>query len=104
MEKDILSQVIEAEKDIQQCLDREKVKTRAWLEQVKKECEEEYIREEQQINASLKQSTAEAAAEAEAQAEGIVSRAAEQTEHLGRVPAEALSGIVAKQIRRILPG
>ncbi len=104
MEKDILSQVIEAEKDIQQCLDREKVKTRAWLEQVKKECEEEYIREEQQIKASLERSMAEAAAEAEARAAGIVSKAAEETERLGRLEAATLSRIVAKQIRRILPG
>ena len=49
MERDILSQVIEAEKEIQHCLDLEKIKAREWLERVKKECEDEFTREEKNI-------------------------------------------------------
>ncbi len=104
MERDILSQVIEAEKEIQQCLDRERIKSREWLERIKKECEEEYRKEEQRITASLERSMAEAVSEAEAKAAGIISRAAGQTERLGHVQAGILSRIVAKQINRILPG
>jgi vacuolar-type H+-ATPase subunit H len=104
MERDILSQVIEAEKEIQHCLDLEKIKAREWLERVKKECEEEFTREEKNIKESLEKSTAEAAREAEVKAAGIVSRATAEAGRLGRLQAETLSGIVAKQIAGILPG
>ncbi len=103
MERDILSQVIEAEKDIQQFLDLEKIKAREWLERVKKECEEEFIREEKNIKESLEKSTAEAAREAGVKAAGTVSRAAAAAERLGRLQTETLSRIVAKQIAGILP-
>jgi hypothetical protein len=104
MERDILSQVIEAEKDIQHCLDLEKIKAREWLERVKKECEEEFIREEKNIKESLAKATAEAAREAEVKAAGTVSRATAATDRLGRLQAETLSRIVAKKIVDILPG
>ena len=104
MERDILSEVIEAEKEIQQCLDLEKIKAHEWLERVKKECEEEFIREEKNIKKSLEKSTAEAAREAGDKAAGAVSRATADAERLGRLQAEALSRIVAKQIDSILPG
>lgn len=104
MEKDLLSQVIEAEKEIQQCLDLEKIKAREWLERVKKEYEEEFIREEKNINESLEKSAAEAAREAGARAAGTVSQAAAAAERLGRLQTETLSKLVAKQIAGILPG
>ena len=104
MERDILSQVIEAEKKIQQCLDLEKIKARQWLERVKKECEEEFIREEKNIKESLERSAAEAAREAGVKASGAVSRATDDAERLGRLQPEVLSKIVAKQIAGILPG
>ncbi len=104
MEKDILGQVIEAEKELQQCLDREKVKAREWLEVVKKECEEEFIREEQRIKEMLEKSTADAVSKAHVKAAGIISQAEREAERLGRVPDEVLSKLVAKQINRILPG
>jgi predicted phage gp36 major capsid-like protein len=104
MERDILSQVIEAEKEIQQCLDLEKIKAREWLERVKKECEEEFIREDKKIKEALEKATAEAAREAGVKAAGAVSRAAAASERLGRLQTKALSRIVAKQIAGILPG
>ena len=104
MERDILSQVIEAEKEIQKCLDLEKVKVREWLERVKKECEEEFILEEKNIKASLEKSTAEATKAAEVKAAGIVSQAMATAERLERLQTETLSRVVAKQIDRILPG
>jgi hypothetical protein len=104
MERDLLSQVIEAEKEIQQCLDLEKIKVREWLERVKQECEEEFTREEKNINESLERSTAEAASETGVKAAGTVSRAVAAAERLGRLQTETLSTIVAKQIAGILPG
>ena len=40
MDKDILNEVIEAEKDIQQCIKEEQLRLRTWLDQVKKESAE----------------------------------------------------------------
>jgi hypothetical protein len=74
------------------------------LERVKKECEEEFIREDRNIKESLEKSTIEAAREAEVKAAGTVSQATATAERLGRVQAETLSKIVAKQIAGILPG
>ena len=104
MERDILSQVIEAEKEIQQRLDLEKVKTREWIERAKKECDEEFVLEEKRIKASLEKSIEEAIKEAEIKASGIVSRAEADAERLGRLETETLSKIIARQIDRILPG
>ncbi len=103
MEKDILSQVIEAEKEIQQGLDLEKIKAREWLERVKKECEEAFTREDKNIREALEKTTAEAAREAGIKAAGTVSRATAAAERLGRLQTETLSRIVAKQIAGILP-
>ena len=104
MERDILGQVIEAEKELQQSLDLEKNKAREWLERVKKECEEAFIREEKNIKESLEKSKAEAAGEAAVKAAGTESRAAAEAERLGRLQKEALSRIILKQIAGILPG
>lgn len=103
MEKDILSQVIEAEKEIQQGLDLEKIKAREWLERVKKECEEAFTREDKNIKESLEKTTAEAVREAGVKAAGTVTRATAAAERLGRLQTETLSRIVAKQIAGILP-
>ncbi len=104
MESDILSQVIAAEKEIQQILDHEKVNAREWLERVKKECEEEFIREEKNIKKSLEKLMADAAREAGVEAAGAISRATAEAERLGRLQSETLSRIVKKQIAGILPG
>jgi hypothetical protein len=104
MERDILGQVIEAEKEIQQCLELEKVKEGERIERVKKECEEEFIREKRDIEASLEKSKAEATREAEGKAAGTVRRAAAEAERLGRLQKETLSRIIARQITGILPG
>jgi len=104
MERDILSQVIEAEKEIQQCLELEKIKVRGWLERVKKESEEEFIQEDKRIRESLEKSVAEATKEAEAEAAGIVSKATTTAERLEQLKPDTLSKIITKQIEKILPG
>lgn len=104
MEKDILSQVIEVEKEIQKCLESEKVKIREWLEGVKKESEEEFFREELEIKQSLDQSLREATKQSETAAAQILSEAADAAERLRRLKAETLTGIIERQIARILPG
>ena len=104
MEKDILSEVIEVEKEIQKCLEVEKEKSHDWLEKVKKESEEELVREERNIKESLNKSIEVAKKEAELKAVEIVKQTEARAERLAKMNDDTLVDIVGKQIIRILPG
>ncbi len=104
MEKDILSEVIEVEKEIQKCLEVEKAKSHDWLEKVKKESEEELVREERNIKESLNKSIEMAKKEAELKSAEIVKQTEARAERLAKLNDETLVGVVGKQITRILPG
>jgi vacuolar-type H+-ATPase subunit H len=104
MEKDILSQVIEAEKEIQKCLELEKVKAREWIEGIKRESQEAFQSEEQKIKHTLEQSLADAAREAEREAAAITNKAAAAARNLGDVNRDLLQEIVQGHIIKILPG
>jgi hypothetical protein len=104
MEKDVLSEVIEVEKDIQKGLELEKDKSRLWLERTRKELQEESAREEQGIAASLKQFTEEAKQDADIKAAEIVKQAMLTNSRLAAVNDGILSGIVETHIHKVLPG
>ncbi len=104
MEKDILSEVIEVEKDIQKSLDDEKVKARTWLEQVKKDSAQELAREEINITASLNEAIEVARKNAELKAAEIVRQAQVKAERFGTLTNDVLKQIIVKQLNRILPG
>jgi vacuolar-type H+-ATPase subunit H len=104
MQKDILSEVIEVEKEIQKCLEVEKEKSRDWLEKVKKESELELAREEKNIKESLNKSIEVAKKEAELNAAEIVKQTEARAERLAKLNDQTLVDIVGEQITRILPG
>ncbi len=104
MEKDVLSQVIEAEKEIQKCIENEKLKAREWVDGVTKECDESFLREEKKIREYLQKELDHAAGQAEAEAAGIVSQAEGAAQRLKTVKKEILSAIIQRHIARILPG
>ncbi|HTP04795.1 MAG TPA: hypothetical protein VMM54_06540 [Nitrospirota bacterium] len=104
MQKDILSEVIDVEKEIQKGLDVEKEKSHDWLEKVKKETEEELVREEKNIKESLNKSIEVAKKEAELKAVEIVKQTEARAQRLAKLNDQALVDIVGKQITRILPG
>jgi len=104
MEKDILSEVIAVEKEIHERLELERMKSRKWLEDVKKESEEEMEREEKNINESLNKSVENSKIDAEVKAEEIVKQADAKAVSLAKLNDETLGRIVGKQIARILPG
>ena len=99
----MLSEVIEAEKEIQKCLELEKIKVREWLETVEKESEEQFRRQENEIKNVCDTSLEEAAKASEAEASRTVSRAAARSERLRQLPAETLSRFVEEKILKILP-
>jgi vacuolar-type H+-ATPase subunit H len=103
MDRNLLSEVIEVEKDIQRRYDLEKARSREWLDRMRKEMEESYAREEQRIAQSLHQSLEEAKRTVECRASDIVQEAEQMAERLAAVRNDTLSRIVTKHVRRILP-
>jgi vacuolar-type H+-ATPase subunit H len=104
MDKDVLSEVIEVEKDIQKSLELEKGKSCLWLEQARKDLKEEYAREEQNIAASLKRFTEEAKRDSEIKAAEILKETMRINSRFAAVNDRTLSGIVENHIHKILPG
>ena len=104
MEKDLLSEVIEVEKEIQKCLELEKAASREWLEQAKNEFEEDYIKQAKTIEGSLQLVIEEAKREAEASASSILAQATRTEAQVAAMDSAALSKIVKKHISVILTG
>lgn len=103
MEKDILSKVIEVEKEIQERLREEKEKAHEWLEGVKTEIERDTSLQEEQLRESYIRGKEDAKAEAEREAERIVKDAATLAERYRQISDETLEKIVEKHVVKILP-
>jgi vacuolar-type H+-ATPase subunit H len=102
MDKDILNEVIEAEKVIQHCMEGEQAKLRTWLDQVKRESSEAVAREENNDRELLTQALEDAKQSAEAKARQMVDDAATRTLRIEKLDNGTLTGIIIKRIPRIL--
>lgn len=103
MEKDILSRVIEVEKEIQERLISERRKAAEWLEKVKREAEEEVLKEDENLKMTCEKMIGDAEARAEKEAAEITGDAASQAGLLSVMSDETLEKIVMKHISSILP-
>jgi len=103
MEKDVLSKVIEVEKEIQERLREEKNKAHEWLEGVKKEIERDIYLQEDQLRESYTRGREDAKAEAEKEATRIVQDAATLAERYRRMGDGTLEEIVMRHVVKILP-
>ena len=103
MEKDILSKVIEVEKEIQERLREEKNKAHEWLEGVREEIEKGLSLQEEQLRESYTRGKEGAKAEAEREAARIVQDAAILAERYRRISDAALEKIVKRHVVKILP-
>jgi len=102
VDKDILNEVIETEKDIQQCLEAERARIASWLEQVRLEAEAAVLREERN-NSDVSVRALEAAKkEAGQRARQVVEQAEREAKRIAGIDAGSLAGIVMKRIPRIL--
>ncbi len=104
MEDDILSKIVEVEKEIQERLEIEKNKAHEWLEKVKKDAEKELITVEKELNESLNQELQDAKQHAEKKASEILLDAQTKAERLEKLSDEILKTVILKHIIRILPG
>jgi len=104
MERDLLSKVLDAEKEIQAKIESEKKRLEEKIEKARKEAEERVLREETALREQLKESVCKAEEIAEEKAGEILEAAARRVENLRSLTDEALQRIVMKYIDSILPG
>jgi len=102
MDKDILNEVIEAEKDIQQCIEQEQVRLRDWLDGVKKEAAEAIARAERNDGESLGRAIEEAKRVAETRAKQTVESAEARAARYQDLKDSDLIEIIMKRLPRIL--
>lgn len=103
MEKDILSRVIEVEKEIQERLRAEKERSVEWLEKVKREAEEAVASDEERLKESFENAKVCSAAGADRKAAEILRKAAEEEERISAISDETLGRIIMKHLALILP-
>jgi hypothetical protein len=104
VEDDVLARVISTEKGIQARLEAERTRAREWIEVVRKESEEEFIREAKRVAEVTRKTEEQARNEAMRKAEIIIKEAGERAERLLNLSDEALRDIIMRRLDMILPG
>ncbi len=102
MDNNILNEVIEAEKEVQRCLEREQERVRQWLEEVRQEAEKAVAREEQDGSAARGQARELARQAAERRARELRDEAAAAAARLEQIDDRVLTGLIADKLPRIL--
>jgi vacuolar-type H+-ATPase subunit H len=103
MENDILREIIDVEKEIQQSLDHTRATMREWLNARKKEIEDEIARSEGDIEATFRRSREMAIEDARKKAASIIADAEQQAARIVQIKNDALKSMVSTHIHKILP-
>lgn len=104
MEKGVLATIIEIEKEIEERLQKEKLKVDKWLNSAKRELEVEMTAMVRELEDSLQEAVSIARENAEKQSSTILNEAAKQSRLLSEIGEEILQRIITEHLRRILPG
>lgn len=104
MENDILSKIIEVERDIQERLVAEERSAGTMLCSLRQDLEEEARREEESLAAARREAESSARVEAEERAAAIVKRATIRAEQWAGLDEGTLERCIMGHLVRILPG
>jgi vacuolar-type H+-ATPase subunit H len=104
MDDDILSKVVEVEKEVQQRLEIEKKMSQEWLEKAERDAEEKVLAEEAEIKEAFNFALKNAKLNAEEKTASIIKNANEEAERLQALGDEIFKKILLKHISIILPG
>ena len=104
MENSTLGRIISVEKEIQQHLDRERLKALEWLENEKSAHERKLREEEEHIKQEFARKLEQAVTEAEASASALIDDAHAAAATLESFDEKSFVQIVARYIGRVLPG
>jgi serine kinase of HPr protein (carbohydrate metabolism regulator) len=103
MDTNVLSEVVTAEREIQRCIEVERAKSHEWTEKVKKESQEEILREQKRIHEDLRIAIEEARNDAESKAAAVMKCALAKAEMLQKLNDETLGRIIEKLLTKIRP-
>ena len=104
MENDILSKIIEVERDIQERLVAEERNAGTMLCSLRQDLEEEARREEESLAAARREAESSARGEAQERAAAIVKRATIRAEQWAGLDEGTLERCIMGHLVRILPG
>jgi hypothetical protein len=104
MEKDILSKIIEVERDIQERLVAEERSAGTMLCSLRQDLVEEARREEERLAAAGREAESSARAEAEERAAAILQRATIHAQQWGGLDDGILKRCIMRHLVRIMPG
>jgi vacuolar-type H+-ATPase subunit H len=104
MENDILREIIDVEKEIQQSVEHTRSMTREWLDARKKEIEDELARSEKEIQAAFEHSREMAIEDARKKASNIIADAERQASRISQINNDDLKKMVSSNLHKILPG
>jgi hypothetical protein len=104
MEKDILSKIIEVERDIQERLVAEERSAGTLLCSLRQDLEEQATREDERLAAARREAESSARAEAEERAAAIVQRASIRAQLWEGLDDKILERCIMGHLVRILPG
>ena len=104
MDDDILSKVVEVEKEVRQKIDIEKKMSGEWIENIKKEAEQKILSEEEDLKKALSNETKKAKVDAEVKTAAIINKANQEAERLKGLSDSILKKAILKHISIILPG
>jgi vacuolar-type H+-ATPase subunit H len=104
MENDILREIIDVEKEIQQSVEHTRATMREWVSARKKEIEDELVRSEGDIQAAFRRSRETAIEDARKKAANIIADAEQQAVQIGQIKDDVLKSMVSNHLHKILPG
>jgi vacuolar-type H+-ATPase subunit H len=104
MDDDILSKVVEVEKEVRQKIDIEKKMSGEWLEKIKKEAKQKILAEEENLEKALSNAIKKTKTDAEEKTAAITANTYQEAERLKGLSDNILKKAILKHISKILPG
>jgi vacuolar-type H+-ATPase subunit H len=102
MDKSILSTVIEAERDIQACIEEEEARLRDMIDQTKREAAQALEEAERSCGTAREHDLDDARREAEEEARAAIEDATANAQHLEKLDEGVLDAIIRKHLPKIL--
>jgi cell division septum initiation protein DivIVA len=103
MKEDLLSEVVEVERELADNLETEDIRAREMIDNLRRSSELQISKEQKRLEETLNQALADSVKRAEKRAADILAKADATASRLERTSDEVLTGTIRKHIARILP-
>lgn len=103
MKENLLSAVVEVEKELARSLETENIRAKEMLDNLRQDSEQKISEEEKRLQEALNQAITSSDIRAEERAASIMEKADATASRLERTGDDVLKGIIRKHLTRILP-